>query len=43
MKSPTIPAITFAFHDNATIAGGLVHEILVQRVGLAEGEARKLL
>lgn len=43
MESPNHPPLTFAFHDRATIAGGLVRKILVRDVGLAEDEARKLL
>ncbi|HVY95349.1 MAG TPA: type II toxin-antitoxin system HicA family toxin [Solirubrobacterales bacterium] len=43
MESPGRPALTFAFHDKATIAGGLVRKILVKDVGLDEDEARKLL
>jgi hypothetical protein len=35
--------LTFAFHDGATIPGGLVRKILVRDVGLDEEEARKLL
>ncbi|HET8813887.1 MAG TPA: type II toxin-antitoxin system HicA family toxin [Solirubrobacterales bacterium] len=37
------PSITFAFHDKATIRPALVRKILVNDVGLAEDEARKLL
>jgi predicted RNA binding protein YcfA (HicA-like mRNA interferase family) len=37
------PKITFAFHDKATIPPGLVRQILVRRVGLAEDEALRLL
>jgi len=36
------PALTFAFHDKATLAPGVVRKILVKDVGLAEEEARKL-
>lgn len=43
MESPSHPPLTFAFHDRATIAGGLVRKILVRDVGLDEDEARKLL
>ena len=43
MQSPHYPPLTFAFHDKATIPGGLVRKILVRDVGLAEDEARKLL
>jgi predicted RNA binding protein YcfA (HicA-like mRNA interferase family) len=37
------PALTFAFHDKATVPSGLVRKVLVRDVGLAEDEARKLL
>jgi predicted RNA binding protein YcfA (HicA-like mRNA interferase family) len=37
------PSLIFAFHDKATIPAGLVRKILIQDVGLAEDEARKLL
>jgi hypothetical protein len=40
---PRHPPFTFAFHDKATIPGGLVRKILVRDVGLDEEEARKLL
>ena len=43
LEAPGRPPITFGFHDKATISGGLVREILVNRIGLAEAEARKLL
>lgn len=43
LEAPGRPSLTFAFHDNATIPSGLVRKILVRDVGLAEGEARKLL
>jgi predicted RNA binding protein YcfA (HicA-like mRNA interferase family) len=43
MESANHPPLTFAFHDNATISGGLVRKILTQDVGLAENEARGLL
>jgi predicted RNA binding protein YcfA (HicA-like mRNA interferase family) len=43
MDAPGRSSLTFAFHDNATIPGGLVRKILVRDVGLAEDEARKLL
>ena len=43
MEAPNYPPLTFAFHDNATVAGGLVRKILTQDVGLAEDEARGLL
>lgn len=37
------PPLTFAFHDKATIPARVVRKILIKEVGLAEGEARKLL
>jgi predicted RNA binding protein YcfA (HicA-like mRNA interferase family) len=37
------PALTFAFHERATIPPGLVRKILVRDVGLSEEEARRLL
>jgi predicted RNA binding protein YcfA (HicA-like mRNA interferase family) len=37
------PRLTFAFHNRATIAPGLVRQILVRRAGLAEDDALKLL
>lgn len=37
------PPLTFAFHDRATVPSGLVRKVLVNDVGLAEDEARKLL
>jgi predicted RNA binding protein YcfA (HicA-like mRNA interferase family) len=37
------PALTFAFHDKATIPGGMVRKVLVSQVGLDEDEARGLL
>jgi predicted RNA binding protein YcfA (HicA-like mRNA interferase family) len=43
MQSPSYPPLTFAFHDSATIPGGLVRKILVKDVGLDEEQARKLL
>jgi predicted RNA binding protein YcfA (HicA-like mRNA interferase family) len=43
MESPGNPPLTFAFHDKATIPGGLVRKILTKDVGLAEDEARRLL
>jgi hypothetical protein len=43
LEAPGRPALTFAFHDNATVPSGLVRKILVRDVGLAEDEARKLL
>jgi predicted RNA binding protein YcfA (HicA-like mRNA interferase family) len=43
MESEGRPSLTFAFHDGATIPGGMVRKILVQQVGLDEREARDLL
>jgi predicted RNA binding protein YcfA (HicA-like mRNA interferase family) len=43
LKAPGRPPITFAFHDGATIAPGLVRKILCRDVGLGEDEALKLL
>ncbi len=43
MEAPGRPTLTIAFHDKATIPSGLVRKILTGDVGLAEGEARKLL
>jgi predicted RNA binding protein YcfA (HicA-like mRNA interferase family) len=36
------PPLTFAFHDSATIPGGMVRKILVHDVGLDEDEARRI-
>ena len=43
LKAQARPSITFAFHDGATIAPGLVRKILCRDVGLGEDEALKLL
>jgi len=43
MKAPGLPAITFSFHDGATIPGGMVRTILVKQVGLDEEQARRLI
>jgi hypothetical protein len=43
LQAPDHPPLTFAFHDGATIPGGLVRKILVKDIGLDEDEARKLL
>jgi predicted RNA binding protein YcfA (HicA-like mRNA interferase family) len=43
LESPGRPKLTFAFHDRATIAPGLIRQILVRRVGLAEEDALGLL
>jgi predicted RNA binding protein YcfA (HicA-like mRNA interferase family) len=37
------PPLMFAFHDKATIPGGMVRKILVKDVGLSDDEARGLL
>jgi predicted RNA binding protein YcfA (HicA-like mRNA interferase family) len=43
MEAPRYPPLSFAFHDKATIPGGLVRKILTRDVGLADDEARELL
>jgi hypothetical protein len=43
MRSPNHPPFTFSFHDGAAVSPRLVRRILVEDVGLAEAEARKLL
>jgi predicted RNA binding protein YcfA (HicA-like mRNA interferase family) len=43
LESPRYPSLTFAFHDGATVPGGLVRKVLTRDVGLADEEARKLL
>jgi len=43
LEAPGRPKLTFAFHDRATIAPGLIRQILVRRVGLAEEDALRLL
>ncbi len=43
LLSPDYPPLMFAFHDNATIPARGVRKTLVNEVGLAEAEARKLL
>ena len=43
MEAHGRPPFTFAFHDRATVSGRLVREILVNQIGLAEDEARKLI
>jgi len=43
MEAPGRPPIIFAFHDKATIPGGLVRKVLTRDVELGEDEARKLL
>jgi predicted RNA binding protein YcfA (HicA-like mRNA interferase family) len=37
------PPLTWAFHDRRTLAPGEVRRVLVNQVGLAEDEARRLL
>ena len=43
LEAPGLPPLILAFHDRATIAPGLVRKILVEDVGLAEDDARRLL
>lgn len=43
LLSPDYPPLMFAFHDKATIPPSAVRKTLVNEVGLAEAEARKLL
>lgn len=43
LESPDYPALHLAFHDNAEIPPGLVRRILTRDVGLADGEAKRLL
>jgi predicted RNA binding protein YcfA (HicA-like mRNA interferase family) len=43
LEAPGRPKLTFAFHDRATIAPGLIRQILMRRVGLAEEDALRLL
>ena len=43
MEAPGLPPLSFAFHDGATIAPGLVRKILVKDVGLAPEKARELI
>ena len=43
LKAPGRPPITFAFHDRAEVAPGLVRKILCRDVGLGEDEALRLL
>lgn len=42
LEAEGLPSLTFAFHDGATIPGGMVRKILVDQVGLSEDEARRL-
>jgi predicted RNA binding protein YcfA (HicA-like mRNA interferase family) len=37
------PRLLFAAHDSATLPRGLVREILIKQVGLAEDEAHAIL
>lgn len=37
------PSLTWAFHDQRTLAQGEVRRVLVRHVGLAEDEALRLL
>jgi predicted RNA binding protein YcfA (HicA-like mRNA interferase family) len=43
LKAAGRPTLTFAFHESATIAPGLVRKILCHDIGLGEDEALKLL
>jgi predicted RNA binding protein YcfA (HicA-like mRNA interferase family) len=43
LKARGRPPITFAFHDGATVAPGVVRKVLCRDVGLGEDEALKLL
>ena len=43
LKASGRPPITFAFHDRAEVAPGLVRKILCRDVGLGEDEALRLL
>ena len=43
MRADGRPNLTFAFHDGATIPGGMVRRILVNQAGLDADEARGLL
>jgi predicted RNA binding protein YcfA (HicA-like mRNA interferase family) len=43
LRAPGRPPLTFAFHDRATVAPGLVRKVLCRDVGLPEDEALKLL
>jgi predicted RNA binding protein YcfA (HicA-like mRNA interferase family) len=43
LKADGRPTLTFAFHDQASIAPGLVRKILLVDVGLDEAEAHTLL
>ena len=43
LKAPGRPPLTFAFHEGATVAPGLVKKILCRDIGLSEDEALRLL
>ena len=43
MKAPGRPTITFAFHDERSLAPSEVRSVLVKDVGLADDEALALL
>lgn len=43
LLSPDYPPLVFAFHDRETVRPQVVRDILLEDVGLAEDEARKLL
>lgn len=43
LEAPDFPPLTFSFHDNATVPGGLVRTILVKQVGLDADTARGLI
>lgn len=43
LLSPDYPPLVFAFHDRETVRPPIVRKILLRDVGLAEGQARKLL
>lgn len=43
MKAPGRPPLLLAFHDNQTIAPGLLRKILVKDVGLSIEEVEALL
>ena len=39
LRADGLPDLTFAFHDRATLAPGVVRSILVRQVGLSVDEA----
>lgn len=43
LSAPGRPDLTFAFHDAASIAPGLVRKILMSDIGLDEEEAHRIL